>query len=63
MKNAQNIAIKNNASDTINNIIPKLSPFWTTNVWSPNKVASLIISRNQKDIENITINNPKYTKK
>jgi len=37
-KKAQNIAKKNNASDTINSIIPKFKPFWTDRVWSPNKV-------------------------
>jgi hypothetical protein len=54
-KKAQKIAIKNNASDTIKSIIPKLSPFWTANVWSPKNVLSLIISLNHKDIE-ITTN-------
>ena len=34
-KKAQNIATKNKASDTINRITPKLSPFWTAIVWSP----------------------------
>jgi hypothetical protein len=31
-KNAQKIAIKNNASETINNITPKFNPFCTANV-------------------------------
>lgn len=34
-KKAQKIAKKNNASDTINNIIPIFNPFWTAIVWLP----------------------------
>jgi len=59
-KNAQNIAIKNNASETIKRIKPKCSPFCTAKVWFPKKLASLIISLNQKNIENITPIIPKY---
>ncbi len=61
-KNAQNIAIKNKASDTINNITPKFNPFCTAKVWSPKKVPSDITSLNQKDIDATTKNNPKYNK-
>jgi len=61
-KNAQKIAIKNNASDTMNNITPKYNPFCTANVWSPKNVASLIISRNQKDIDDTTRNIIRYIK-
>ena len=32
--NAQNIPIKNNVSETINNINPKFIPFLTSTVWS-----------------------------
>lgn len=53
-KNAQNIAKKNNASDTINKATPIFIPLWTANVWLPKYVASLITSRHQKDIDNIT---------
>ena len=53
-KKAQKIAIKNKASETINKIIPKFKPFCTAKVWSPIKVPSVITSRNQKDIEDIT---------
>lgn len=34
-KNAQNIAKKNKASDTINKPTPKLKPLWTAKVWFP----------------------------
>ena len=37
-KKAQNIAIKNNASETINKITPKFNPFCTAKVWLPKKV-------------------------
>ena len=37
-KNAQNIAMKNKASDTINNITPRFNPFWTERVWLPKYV-------------------------
>jgi hypothetical protein len=50
-KNAQNIAKKNNASETINKATPIFNPLWTANVWLPKKVPSLITSRHQKDIE------------
>jgi hypothetical protein len=53
-KKAQNIAKKNNASDTINSITPKFNPFCTAKVWLPKKVPSDIISLNQKDIDEIT---------
>jgi ABC-type cobalt transport system substrate-binding protein len=56
------MAMKNKASDTINKITPKFNPFCTANVWSPKKVPSLIISLNQKDIDTITKNIPKYNK-
>jgi hypothetical protein len=59
-KKAQKIAMKNNASDTINKITPKFIPLCTASVWSPKNVASVIISRNQKDIENITRKAAKY---
>ncbi len=62
-KIAQNIAIKNNASETINNITPKFIPLCTANVWSPKNVASTITSRNQKDIDIITNARAKYTYK
>ena len=42
-KNAQNIAKKNKASETINKRTPKFNPFWTAPVWLPKKVPSLII--------------------
>jgi len=60
-KNAQNIPIKNNASESINKITPTFNPFCTANVWSPKNVASLIISRNQKDIDDTTKNKAKYS--
>lgn len=53
-KKAQKIAKKNKASDNINNITPTFIPLCTANEWSPKNVASLIISRNQKDIEAIS---------
>lgn len=34
-KKAQNIAKKNNASDTINRATPMFKPFWTASVWLP----------------------------
>lgn len=34
-KNAQNIAKKNKASDTINKPTPIFKPFWTAKVWLP----------------------------
>jgi len=61
-KNAQNTAIKNKASDTINKIIPKFNPFCTANVWSPKKVPSDIISLNQKDIFETKSIKAKYNK-
>jgi len=53
-KNAQNIAKKNNASDTINKATPIFKPLWTANVWLPKYVPSLITSRHQNDIERIS---------
>ena len=49
------MATKNKASDTINKITPKFNPFWTDKVWLPKKVPSLIMSRNQNDIEKTTV--------
>ena len=53
-KKVQNIAKKNNASDTINKATPILIPLWTAIVWLPKYVPSDMISRNQNDIEAIT---------
>lgn len=53
-KNAQNIAKKNNASETINKATPMFKPLWTANVWLPKYVPSLITSLHQKDIEEIS---------
>ena len=61
-KNAQKMAKKNNASETIKRITPKLSPLCTAKVWSPKKVASDIISLNQKDIEHTNKYKAKYIK-
>ena len=47
------MAKKNNASDTINNATPILSPFCTANVWLPKYVPSEITSLNHNDIDNI----------
>ena len=44
MKNVQNIAKKNKASDTINKPTPRFSPFWTARVWLPKYVP------NEKDV-------------
>ena len=52
-KKAQNIAKKNNASDTINKATPMFSPFCTANVWLPRYVPSDITSLNHNDIDNI----------
>lgn len=52
-KNAQNIARKNKASDTINKPTPILIPLCTAKVWLPKYVPSEITSRNHKDIDNI----------
>ena len=41
-KNAQKIAKKNKASETINKSTPKFSPFCTARVWFPKKVDLLI---------------------
>ena len=41
-KNAQNIAKKNKASETINKSTPKFSPFCTARVWFPKKVYPLV---------------------
>jgi len=56
-KKAQNIAKKNNASDTINKATPMFKPLCTAKVWLPKYVPSLITSRHQNDIENITDKN------
>ena len=53
-KNAQKIAIKNNASLTINKANPILRPICTAKVWLPKYVASLITSLNQNDMVKIT---------
>jgi len=53
-KNAQKIAKKNSASDTINKATPMFNPFWTARVWLPKYVPSLITSRHQKDIDRIS---------
>lgn len=47
-KKVQNIAIKNNASDTINKATPKFKPFFTADVWLPKYVPSAVISLNHK---------------
>lgn len=52
-KNAQKIAKKNSASDTINKATPILSPFCTAKVWLPKYVPSDITSLNHNDIDNI----------
>lgn len=57
-KNAQKIAKKNNASDTINNPIPMFIPLWTANVWLPKYVPSDIISLNQRLILRIKLIRP-----
>lgn len=54
-KNAQKIARKNKASDTINNITPRFNPFWTAEVWLPKYVPSEIISLNHKVIDATTV--------
>jgi len=61
-KNAQKIAKKNNASETINKATPMFKPLWTARVWLPKYVASLITSLNQKDIEDIKVINAKNKK-
>ena len=53
-KNAQNIAKKNNASDTINKATPIFKPLCTAKVWFPKYVPSLITSRHQNVIEEIS---------
>ena len=58
-KNAQNIAKKNSASDTINKATPILRPFCTANVWFPKYVPSDITSLNHNDIDNIKANKAK----
>ena len=55
-KNAQNIATKKQASDTINNITPKFNPFCTAKVWFPKKVPSEIISLNHIVIDTTNCN-------
>ena len=51
-KNVQNIATKNNASETMNSATPMFNPRWTAKVWFPSYVPSAIISRNQNAIDN-----------
>ena len=60
-KNAQNIAKKNKASETINKRIPVFNPFCTAKVWFPKYVPSLITSRHHRDIDNISRQNPIYS--
>ena len=63
-KNAQKIAKKNKASDTINKATPIFNPLCTAKVWLPKYVASLITSLNQNAIEettNIKANVKKYS--
>ena len=50
-KNAQNIAKKNKASDTINKATPIFNPLCTAKVWLPKYVPSDITSLNHKDID------------
>ena len=50
-KNAQNIARKNKASDTMNNPTPIFNPLCTAKVWLPIYVPSAIISLNHNDID------------
>ncbi len=47
------MAKKNNASLTMNKATPMFIPLCTAKVWLPKYVASLIMSLNQKDIEEI----------
>lgn len=47
-KNAQNIAKKKSASETMNSPTPKFNPFCTARVWWPWYVPSAIISLNHK---------------
>ena len=58
-KNAQNIAKKNSASDSINKATPIFIPFCTANVWLPKYVPSDITSLNHNDIDNIKANKAK----
>lgn len=58
-KNAQKKAKKNITSETINSIIPKRKPYCTVFVWYPLKVASLMTSLHQTNMEQITIEIPK----
>lgn len=61
-KKVQNIAIKNNASDTINKPTPKFRPFFTADVWFPKYVPSAVISLNHKPILYTKEIKPKNTK-
>lgn len=54
-KKAQNIAKKNNASDTINKATPMFNPLCTANVWLPKYVPSLITSLHHNVIDKITV--------
>lgn len=59
-KNAQNIAKKNNASDTINKATPIFRPLCTASVWFPKYVASFVTSLNHKLIEDTKLKREKY---
>ena len=61
-KKAQNIAKKNNASETINKATPIFKPLCTARVWLPKYVASLITSLNQNDIEDTKLINANVRK-
>lgn len=61
-KYAQNIAKKNNPSETINKATPKLRPLCTAKVWLPKYVPSDITSLNQNDIDDTKIINARYKK-
>lgn len=54
-KNAQKIAKKNNASETMNKPTPMLRPLCTAKVWLPRYVPSDITSLNHKLIEYVTL--------
>jgi len=53
-KKAQKNDTKKHTSDNMNSIIPNFNPFWTTIVWYPIYVASLITSLHHTTITNIT---------
>ena len=62
-KKAQKKPKNNIISETINNKKPFFKPTRTTNEWSPLKVASLIISKNQENAAIVTIKRLKNKKK